>query len=73
MRLIKTNRFKVIDRKNLDAILKEQKLQYSGLIDEKTSVNIGGLIGVNKIINGAFTGNSVEYAEATYNKKGKKL
>lgn len=72
VRLIKTNRFNVINRENLDEVLKEQKLQFSGIVDMNTAVEIGNLIGVDKMIKGSFTGNSVEYVKEKYNKKGKK-
>lgn len=53
--------FTVISRNELKKILDEQKLQYSGLIDKKTTVKIGNLIGVQAII----TGNVID---ASFNK-----
>lgn len=40
----------IITRQDLDAILKEQELQLSGLIDEKTVVSVGAIRGVGAII-----------------------
>lgn len=47
--------FTVINRDKIDEILKEQKFQYSGLVDKKTTVKIGKLIGVQSIITGNIT------------------
>lgn len=47
--------FEVIDRDALDQILAEQKLSLSGLLDESTTAELGGLAGVNSIIVGNVT------------------
>ncbi len=65
-RIIKSHRFSVVDRSHLQTIVKEQKLQLSGLIDESTAIRIGGLLGVDKFILGSFTRNSTEYHKAEY-------
>lgn len=44
--------FTVVSRNELNKILDEQKLQYSGLVDKTTAVKIGNLIGVQAIISG---------------------
>ena len=44
--------FTVISRTNIDQVLKEQKLQGSGLLDESSSVSIGGLLGAQALISG---------------------
>ena len=44
--------FTVVSRSELNKILDEQKLQYSGLVDKNTAVKIGNLIGVQGIISG---------------------
>jgi len=44
--------FNVVDRKNLSSVLNEQKLQASGVINEKTIVDIGNISGVEAIITG---------------------
>jgi curli biogenesis system outer membrane secretion channel CsgG len=49
------NYFTVLSRKDMDLVLKEQKLQSSELLDEKTSARVGKLIGAQAIINGEVT------------------
>ena len=53
--LVKTKRYRVYEREKLSSILKEQKLQMSGLVSQSTAVKIGKLIGVKYIITGAVT------------------
>lgn len=52
--------FEVIDRDALDRILAEQKLSLSGLMDESTTAELGGLAGVNAIIVGKVTQANVD-------------
>lgn len=40
----------VVDREHLEALLKEQKLGFSGIIDERTAAKAGKIIGLNYII-----------------------
>ena len=54
------NSFTLIERKDLQKILKELKLQDSGLIDEKSSVELGKLIGAEYLL-----------VSKLYKKKGK--
>jgi len=44
--------FTIVSRTDLDTIIKEQKLQSSGLINEEGSVKVGELIGAEAIISG---------------------
>jgi len=44
--------FTVVSRKDLEKIIKEQKLQSSELMDETTSSKVGKLIGAQAVING---------------------
>ncbi len=44
--------FTLVSRKDFDKILEEQRFQNSGLIDPKTAVNIGELVGAQAIISG---------------------
>lgn len=74
-KIIKSQRFTVIDRKNLDKVLKEHGLQMSGIIDQKTVVEFGRLSGVHKFITGSFTQNTSEFHKEDYkvfNKETKK-
>lgn len=54
-RLDGKNYFTVVSRKDMDKVLREQQLQSSELLDEKTSARIGKLIGAQAIINGEVT------------------
>ena len=53
--LVKTGKNRVIDREQLDAILREKNLSLSGEIDPKTAVRAGKLLGVEYLITGALT------------------
>ncbi len=44
--------FTVINRTDLNKVIKEQKVQNSGLIDESTAVEVGNLLGAQAIISG---------------------
>ncbi|MDX1796871.1 MAG: CsgG/HfaB family protein [Hydrogenovibrio sp.] len=50
--------FTVINRQDFDKILKEQKLQYSGLTDEKEVVKVGELIGAQAFVTGDLSSKS---------------
>lgn len=43
----------VIDRFSIEKILNEHALQLSGIIDESTAIELGKILGVNKVINGS--------------------
>ena len=51
--LLESNKFKVIDRRSLQALLKEQSLSLSGMVDNAAMIKAGKLIGVQ----GFFFGN----------------
>ena len=44
--------FTVISRNDLDKVISEQKLQNSGLVDDKTVVKLGKIVGAQAIISG---------------------
>ena len=44
--------FTIVSRSDFDRIIREQKIQNSGLIDESTAVEVGSLIGAEAIISG---------------------
>jgi TolB-like protein len=58
---VSTNRFKVIERAQLEKILEEQKLGMTGIIDASTAAQIGKGIGVDGVVCGSITqgGNAV--------------
>lgn len=43
---------RVVDREHMQAILQEQKLQLSGVVDDATAVNVGQLVGAQAILTG---------------------
>src|SRR5262245_40016876 len=53
--LVKSGRFRVVDREQLAALLQEKNLSLSGDIDPKTAVRAGKLLGVNYFLTGAVT------------------
>jgi formylglycine-generating enzyme required for sulfatase activity len=53
--LLKTRRFTLVDRSQIDAILKEQALQQTGCTSDECAVQVGKLLGVRKIISGSVT------------------
>jgi len=54
-KLFQTKKFKVIERQLLNKVIKEQKLQVSGIVDEMSAKKLGKLLGVNAIITGTVT------------------
>lgn len=55
--LINSNRFRVFERRKLEALLTEQGFQhYSGLVDPSTAVQLGRMLGANFVITGSITG-----------------
>ncbi|NOY77471.1 MAG: hypothetical protein GXO76_06330 [Calditrichaeota bacterium] len=53
--LVKSGRYTVIERQNLDKILSEQKLGVSGLVTPQSAAQIGKLLGVELAIVGTVT------------------
>ncbi len=51
--LVERNRFRVVERARLDAILREQKLSATALIDPDTAVRMGKLAAAQSIITGS--------------------
>ena len=51
--LVKNGGFKVVERSKIDEILKEQKLQMSGIIDKKYLIDIGEMLGAELIVLGS--------------------
>lgn len=72
-RIVKTHRFIVVDRENLNKIIIEQKLQTtSGLVDQSTAIEVGRILGIDRFILGNFTRNSTEHHPAKYSEDGKR-
>ena len=53
--LVKSGKYRVIEREQLAALMQEKNLSLSGEIDPKTAVKAGKLLGVEYIITGALT------------------
>jgi curli biogenesis system outer membrane secretion channel CsgG len=51
--LVKTKKFMVIERKELDKVLEEQKLGLSGMVTPETAPAVGKLLGVELIVIGS--------------------
>ncbi len=51
--LIGANRYRVVERAQISKALSEQKLQTSGLIDDRSAVEIGKLVGADLIVIGS--------------------
>ena len=53
--LVKSGKFRVVDREALAALMQEKNLTLSGDVDPKTAVRVGKLLGVNYLLTGAVT------------------
>jgi len=53
--LVKSGKFRVVEREQLEALMQEKNLTLSGDVDPATAVRIGKLLGVNYILTGAVT------------------
>jgi hypothetical protein len=53
--LLKTGRFVVVDRSQINQILDEQAFQQSGCTSEECAVQVGRILGIEKIISGTVT------------------
>jgi TolB-like protein len=53
--LSKVEKFQIVNRGHIKDILKEQKLNYSGMVDEKESLKLGLLVGADRLLRGDFT------------------
>jgi len=54
--LLNLNRFQVIERSQLEKIIEEHKLNLSGIIDQRTAVEVGKTAGVDVVVLGSITG-----------------
>jgi len=70
--LVSLHRFKVIERTQLEKVLKEHALGMSGAVDESTAAEVGRVLGVDAILLGAITvysGNKVGISGRLVNTK----
>lgn len=64
--LLDTERFNVIEREMMEAIMKEHSFNMSGMVDPMTAVQIGKLAGVRYLVAGSVTGLSTKKSGASY-------
>jgi len=64
--LAKTGKFVVVERDKLDKIMEEQKLQATGIIDSRTVVEVGKILGLNAIVTGAVSQFGVKTGGSEY-------
>jgi hypothetical protein len=62
---LKTGRFQMVERSQLDAVLREGKFQHSGLVDDATAAKLGKQMGASLVLVGTYTGNIGHTAEVT--------
>lgn len=60
---VQTKRFDIIEREKLQAILKEQELQISGLVSTENAVKVGRIAGAKYIIFGSVTSANATHSE----------
>src|SRR4030095_15091607 len=53
--LVKSGKFRVVEREQLEALMQEKNLTLSGDVDTSTAVRVGKLLGVNYRLTGAVT------------------
>ena len=53
--LVKSGKFRVVEREQLEALMQEKGLTLSGDVDPKTAMRVGKLLGVNYLLTGAVT------------------
>lgn len=53
--LVKSGKFRVVEREQLEALMQEKNLTLSGDVDPASAVRIGKLLGVNYLLTGAVT------------------
>lgn len=70
--LVKTGKYRIFERQELDKIMKEQGLGQSGMVTQETAVKVGQLLGVELAIMGAVTefGHSQSGVGGRLKKKG---
>jgi hypothetical protein len=59
--LSRSKTFTMVERKDLQAILDELKLQMTGAVSEKDAVKVGKLAGAKMIVTGSLYGNAENY------------
>ncbi|GEM_PF-3690528 len=60
--LSRTKRFDIVEREQLSAVLQEQELHISGLVDPDTAVHVGSLLGAQYIVIGSINSTEGQYS-----------
>jgi curli biogenesis system outer membrane secretion channel CsgG len=55
-RLVEAKKFKIVDRKSLEAVRLEQNFQASGNVGDESAVSIGNMLGAAIVITGDISG-----------------
>jgi hypothetical protein len=63
MAFLKTGRFQLVERAQLDTVLKEGKFEQSGLVDDATAARLGKQMGATFVLVGSYTGSIGHTAE----------
>ncbi len=53
--LFRTGRYDLVERKDIERVLREQRFQLSDMVDPATAVRIGKIVGAQTIVTGAIT------------------
>ncbi|MBR2142285.1 CsgG/HfaB family protein [Anaerovibrio sp.] len=69
--LLDSERFNLIEREMLEAIMKEHSFNMSGIVDLTTAAQIGKLAGVKYLVAGSVTGLSTKSSGASYSDSAK--
>ena len=56
LQFVNTKNYTVVDRTNVDTVLKEQNFQVSGYVDDNAIVSIGKFIGATVVVTGSISG-----------------
>lgn len=62
---LKTNRFRLIEREQIDQVIAEQDFGQSGRVDTKTAASIGKILGVDFLVMGRVTEFSLKSTEVS--------
>lgn len=65
--LFNSGKFTLVDRSQMDIILKEQALQQSGCTNQECAVKLGRILGVKKIITGQITKPNYDFWQVSIN------
>jgi len=55
-RLVESGKFRIVDRKSLDAVQDERSFQMSGEVSDESAVSLGNMLGANIVISGSISG-----------------